>query len=162
SAGSQKETHRSHGSDRTYRIRRVICTKNTGSSTLFTCRSALCVSIWKFFMITTTSVKLSAMRWVRHTTGLQCRTPMKDLSRRRSISLSYLSKEGLKMTKVAIIGAGITGLSASYYLTESNQNIEVDLFEKAGHAGGKIYTYRKDGYVIELGPESYLSRKEAL
>lgn len=66
------------------------------------------------------------------------------------------------MTKVAIIGAGITGLSASYYLTESNQNIEVDLFEKAGHAGGKIDTYRKDGYVIELGPESYLSRKEAL
>ncbi|WP_052254392.1 protoporphyrinogen oxidase [Salinicoccus sp. YB14-2] len=66
------------------------------------------------------------------------------------------------MTKVAIIGAGISGLSASYYLTENNQDIEVDLYEKAGHTGGKINTYREDGYVIELGPESYLSRKEAL
>ncbi|MCD2137303.1 protoporphyrinogen oxidase [Salinicoccus halitifaciens] len=66
------------------------------------------------------------------------------------------------MTKVAIIGAGITGLSAGFYLTRDGQDIEVDIYEKADHAGGKIKTYRKDGFVIELGPESYLSRKEAL
>ena len=66
------------------------------------------------------------------------------------------------MTKVAIIGAGITGLSAGYYLTRDSVDMEVDIFEKADHAGGKIKTYRKDGYVIELGPESYLSRKEAM
>ncbi len=66
------------------------------------------------------------------------------------------------MTRVAIIGAGITGLSAGFYLTNDDQNVEVDIFEKADHAGGKIKTYRKDGYVIELGPESYLSRKEAM
>lgn len=66
------------------------------------------------------------------------------------------------MTKVAIIGAGISGLSAGYYLTNENQNVEVDIFEKSEQAGGKINTYRKDGYVTELGPESYLSRKEAM
>lgn len=62
------------------------------------------------------------------------------------------------MKKVAIIGAGITGLSAAYYLSK-HEDIEIDLFEKDDRAGGKIKTHRSDGYTIELGPESYLARK---
>ncbi|KKK35860.1 protoporphyrinogen oxidase [Salinicoccus sediminis] len=62
------------------------------------------------------------------------------------------------MKKVAIIGAGITGLSAAYYLSKYN-DLEIDLFEKDSRAGGKIRTYQRDGYTIELGPESYLARK---
>src|SRR5699024_1829277 len=64
------------------------------------------------------------------------------------------------MKKIAIVGAGITGLSAAYYL--SKQGASVDVFEATDHLGGKIKTYRKDGFVIELGPESYISRKQAL
>ncbi|CAD2079089.1 protoporphyrinogen oxidase [Phocicoccus pinnipedialis] len=64
------------------------------------------------------------------------------------------------MKKVAIVGAGITGLSAAYYLSKAGAS--VDVFEASDHIGGKIKTYRKDGYVIELGPESYISRKQSL
>ncbi|HIW13425.1 MAG TPA: protoporphyrinogen oxidase [Candidatus Salinicoccus stercoripullorum] len=62
------------------------------------------------------------------------------------------------MKKVAIIGAGITGLSAAFYLSK-HSDLEIDLFEKDDRAGGKIRTHQKDGYTIELGPESYLARK---
>lgn len=61
--------------------------------------------------------------------------------------------------KVAIIGAGITGLASAYYFKHYNPDIDVTIFEASGRSGGKIQTYRKDGYTIELGPESYLGRK---
>lgn len=67
------------------------------------------------------------------------------------------------MTKrCAIIGAGITGLSAAYYLNEEDSNISIDILEKSNVPGGKIKTYQKDGYTIELGPESYLGRKKIM
>ncbi|MCE4957676.1 protoporphyrinogen oxidase [Macrococcoides caseolyticum] len=66
------------------------------------------------------------------------------------------------MTKCAIIGAGITGLSAAYYLNKENPSISIDVIEASDVAGGKIKTYQKDGYTIELGPESYLGRKHIM
>src|SRR5699024_12522913 len=51
-----------------------------------------------------------------------------------------------------------TGLSAAFYLSK-HSDLEIDLFEKDDRAGGKIRTHQKDGYTIELGPESYLARK---
>lgn len=66
------------------------------------------------------------------------------------------------MKRVAIIGAGITGLSAMHYLLKGNQNLTVDLYEASDRAGGKVNTHKKDGYTIELGPESYLARKEVM
>ena len=61
--------------------------------------------------------------------------------------------------KVAIIGAGITGLASAYYFKHYNEDIDVTIFEATSRPGGKIQTYRRDGYTIELGPESYLGRK---
>ncbi len=40
--------------------------------------------------------------------------------------------------KIAVIGSGISGLSAAYYLSKKYQ---VDLFEKNDHFGGHSYTY---------------------
>lgn len=61
--------------------------------------------------------------------------------------------------KVAIIGGGITGLSAAYFLKQKNPNVDITIFEATGRTGGKIQTLRENGYTIELGPESYLGRK---
>ncbi|CAD2074056.1 Protoporphyrinogen oxidase [Jeotgalicoccus aerolatus] len=66
------------------------------------------------------------------------------------------------MKRVAIIGAGITGLSAMHYLLKEGKDLTVDLFEASGRAGGKVNTHSRDGYTIELGPESYLARKEVM
>lgn len=65
------------------------------------------------------------------------------------------------MKKVAVIGAGITGLSAAYYL-QQQLDVDIDILEQSDRVGGKIKTYQGDGYTIELGPESYLGRKQIM
>ena len=66
------------------------------------------------------------------------------------------------MKRVAIVGAGITGLSAMHYLLKEGSGMTVDLYEASDRAGGKVNTHIRDGYTIELGPESYLARKEVM
>lgn len=63
---------------------------------------------------------------------------------------------------IAIIGAGITGLSSAYFIKKQHPECSVTIYEASNRAGGKIQTYRKDGYTIELGPESYLGRKQIM
>lgn len=65
--------------------------------------------------------------------------------------------------KVAIIGGGITGLTAAYYLQkkiqEENVPMTYRLFERSERLGGKIQTDYTNGFVIERGPDSFLARK---
>ena len=42
------------------------------------------------------------------------------------------------LMKIAVIGSGISGLSASYYFSKKHK---VDLFEQDDHFGGHSYTY---------------------
>lgn len=64
---------------------------------------------------------------------------------------------------LVIIGGGITGLSAAYYAVkqaeERGQTLSVTVVESASRLGGKIETLRKEGCVIEKGPDSFLARK---
>jgi oxygen-dependent protoporphyrinogen oxidase len=66
------------------------------------------------------------------------------------------------MKRIAIIGGGIAGLSAAFFLEKARRagaELQWALFEKSGRLGGVIQTERRDGFVIEAGPDSFLSAK---
>lgn len=58
------------------------------------------------------------------------------------------------MSSVAIIGAGITGLTAAFYL--KRQGVPVTLYESSGRVGGVIQSLRRDGFLAEFGPNTIL------
>lgn len=58
---------------------------------------------------------------------------------------------------VAIIGAGVTGLTAGYRLRQAG--VACTIFEASPRAGGKLLTRREDGFVLELGADAILTRK---
>jgi oxygen-dependent protoporphyrinogen oxidase len=58
------------------------------------------------------------------------------------------------MKPVAIIGGGITGLTAAYTLQQ--KGAPVILLEASDRLGGVIQSVRRDGYLAEFGPNSIL------
>ncbi|WP_242928480.1 protoporphyrinogen oxidase [Pontibacter vulgaris] len=54
--------------------------------------------------------------------------------------------------KVAIIGAGISGLALAHYLQKLG--VPYDLFEASEHVGGNIRTLQVKGYLLEAGPNA--------
>jgi protoporphyrinogen/coproporphyrinogen III oxidase len=62
------------------------------------------------------------------------------------------------MSKVIIVGGGISGLSAAYYLSKAG--IRPTIVER-GSLGGVIKTERRHGCLIEGGPDSFLAAKPA-
>ncbi|AKD03608.1 protoporphyrinogen oxidase [Pontibacter korlensis] len=54
--------------------------------------------------------------------------------------------------RVAIIGAGISGLALAYYLQKLG--IPYDLFEAGTQVGGNVRTVKVGDYLLELGPNS--------
>jgi oxygen-dependent protoporphyrinogen oxidase len=75
-----------------------------------------------------------------------------------------IGNEGSSM-KVIVIGGGIAGLSAGYYLQKKahQQGLQLDLslLEAGQDWGGKITTDRHEGFVIEGGPDTFLATKPA-
>ena len=66
------------------------------------------------------------------------------------------------MKKIAIIGGGVSGMSAAYYLEKARRGgtpIEWQLFEQSPRLGGIVGTERVDGCVVETGADSFLSEK---
>ena len=66
------------------------------------------------------------------------------------------------MKRIAIIGGGISGLSAAYTLEEKRQSgtpVQYSLFESSPRLGGVLLTDRVDGCLIEAGADSFLTEK---
>jgi oxygen-dependent protoporphyrinogen oxidase len=57
---------------------------------------------------------------------------------------------------VAVIGAGITGLTTAYKLKQAG--FDVIVYEASGRAGGQIGAVKKDGFLVESGPHTLLAR----
>jgi len=58
------------------------------------------------------------------------------------------------MKSVAIIGGGITGLTAAFYLKRAGFTVTV--YEAGNRVGGVIQSVRKDGFLAEFGPNTIL------
>ncbi len=69
------------------------------------------------------------------------------------------------MKRVVIIGGGISGLSAANrtleLACESAQLIDLTLLEASARVGGIVQTHERDGFLIETGPDSFISEKPA-
>jgi len=56
----------------------------------------------------------------------------------------------MKSKTVAVVGAGLGGISAAISLRQAGY--EVDLYEKNGQIGGKLNQLKAQGYTFDLGP----------
>lgn len=70
-----------------------------------------------------------------------------------------------KPPRVAIVGGGVTGLSVAYQLEQDSpqfdQGLHIDLLESSPRLGGKLHSVQIDDLLMEMGAESFLSRKTA-
>ena len=65
--------------------------------------------------------------------------------------------------RIVIAGGGIAGLAAAHRIVqlsrEQRQPVDLKLIEATARLGGSIATERVDGFVIEAGPDSFISEK---
>src|SRR5262249_13618694 len=65
--------------------------------------------------------------------------------------------------RVAILGGGIAGLGTAYFLQKGSREkgiaLECRLFEAAPSPGGVIRTERRDGFLLDTGPDSLFKGK---
>ncbi len=65
----------------------------------------------------------------------------------------------MSQLEVAIIGGGISGLSALHYIKQKKPNLNIRLYESASKPGGTIGTDYIDGYSFDHGPNGFLDRE---
>src|SRR5579864_8039747 len=66
------------------------------------------------------------------------------------------------MPRIAIIGGGISGLSAAFEIEQrrrSGVEVEYVLYESSARLGGVLRTERIDGCSVEAGPDSFATEK---
>ncbi len=67
------------------------------------------------------------------------------------------------MTRIAVLGAGISGLSTAYALEklaeQENLEIEVVVLERLDRTGGKVMSVKAEGFLCEWGPNGFLDNK---
>ena len=67
------------------------------------------------------------------------------------------------MPHIVIVGGGIAGLAAAYRLEELSrereQPLRFTLLEASDRLGGVIATEQRDDFLLELGPDSFISEK---
>lgn len=65
--------------------------------------------------------------------------------------------------KIVIVGGGITGLAAAYYVQkkarEKGTPVQLSLIEAENRLGGKVVTFRENEFVVEGGPDSFVTDK---
>lgn len=62
--------------------------------------------------------------------------------------------------RIAIVGGGISGLTAAYFAGQ-NLSAQLQIFEASPRPGGKLFTVQECGIPVELGAESFVRSKPA-
>jgi oxygen-dependent protoporphyrinogen oxidase len=63
------------------------------------------------------------------------------------------------MSKIIIVGAGISGLALAYRLNQLLPSADLTVLERSSRPGGTMWTERRDGYQVEVGPNGFLDSK---
>src|SRR5438270_4550467 len=63
------------------------------------------------------------------------------------------------MPRVLILGAGISGLAVAYRLQQMLPDADITILEPRDRPGGTIWTERRDGFQVEIGPNGFLDTK---
>jgi protoporphyrinogen/coproporphyrinogen III oxidase len=63
--------------------------------------------------------------------------------------------EFMQKKRIIILGAGISGLSAAWYLSRTGVPLEITILEKSSRAGGWLHTDHTTGYHFEKGPRTF-------
>ena len=65
--------------------------------------------------------------------------------------------------RIAVVGGGISGLAVAHRILEQskqqNRPVDLHLLEAGGRLGGVIHTSERDGFLLEGGPDSFISEK---
>lgn len=71
--------------------------------------------------------------------------------------------ESAHLPHFVIVGGGIAGLAAAHRLVELSRERELPLrftlLEASERLGGTLHTEKRDGFLLELGPDSFISEK---
>jgi oxygen-dependent protoporphyrinogen oxidase len=63
------------------------------------------------------------------------------------------------MGKVVIVGAGISGLAIAFRLADTAPSLDIVVLEQQDRPGGTVWTERREGFQIEIGPNGFLDSK---
>lgn len=61
---------------------------------------------------------------------------------------------------IAIIGAGLAGLTAAYELRARENDLKVDVYEATDRLGGKLHTVAFEAGPTDMGAEAFLARRQ--
>src|SRR5919106_6253579 len=62
--------------------------------------------------------------------------------------------------RIVVVGGGISGLAAAHRLVEHGvEKSQITLVEASERLGGTLETQHRDGFLIERGPDSFISEK---
>lgn len=62
---------------------------------------------------------------------------------------------------VVVVGAGIAGLSFAYHALKRDPNLSLTVLDECPRVGGNVRTLRRDGCVVELGPDAFLAMEKS-
>jgi oxygen-dependent protoporphyrinogen oxidase len=64
-------------------------------------------------------------------------------------------------SRVVVVGGGLSGLAAACRIRDAVPGCSVTVLEEQLHAGGNVRTIRRDGFVVEAGPNGFLDNNPA-